>query len=89
MSRVVVLSNRYDRDALWDEALEVLKARYREPAFLEDVQTSDTRRRVHRKIIAFWRVEQGVLYLTNFGHLSGRAMMFMAPTSDFNQGAGS
>ena len=81
VTQIVYFSKRYDQKPFGRRVKDKMISLYGEPAFYDEVQVGDSRGRYHLKYIAYWRAGGNLVYLTNYGHLSERAMIIVVPWS--------
>ena len=81
VAQIVYFSKRYDQKPFGRKVKDKMISLYGEPAFYDEVQVGDSRGRFHLKYIAYWRAGGSLVYVTNYGHLSERAMIIVVPWS--------
>ncbi len=85
VAELALISNRHNQKVFDRRAFNRLEEDLGEPGYFEEIQVGDSRGRFHKKFIALWRVQDHIIYMSSYGHLSGRSMIIVAPIEKFEE----
>lgn len=77
VKRIAYVSNKFDSKDFSRWVKEMAEKQFGPQIYFEETQVSDDRGKFSIKEIRYWKRSGATIYLTSYGHLSGKAMLIM------------